>query len=199
MSKSFSFLFTIIFCSLLLAAGCTPSAEKQLQPKAFFPLTSGISWVYRGEGNEYAAFTREIAFSKDNLAQITENNSGTVITAIYRVTDECVARVFSETESYNPGNLLEAGFIPNDNTVILKSPLEAGISWGEPEEKREIIAVNTKVETPLGVFDDCIKIKTSYPQSTVYEYFSRGIGLVKREFVSGDYQVTSTLEKFTGK
>ncbi len=197
MIKSSYYLFAaaVIFL-ILFAAGCDSSADSPALLRDFFPSEAGNSWIYQGEGIEYASFSREIIFSQDNLAQFTEDNGGTIITAVFQITDDSITRVYFEPESYDPTNLLETGFTPNDNTIILKSPLEIGTIWGDPDEQREIVDIKAQVTTEPGLFEECIKVKTSYPDSVIYEYYSQGVGLVKREFESGEYRVTSTLEKF---
>ncbi len=189
-------LLAVSFCFSTFITGCNSPLNQPVLPGDYFPLTTGSSWVYQGEGNEYAAFKREVLFNQDNLSQLTENNGGTIITAIFETTDNSITRIYFEPESYNPANLLENRFIINDNTIILKSPIKVGTAWGEANEKKEIIDITAKVDTPAQLFEDCIKIKITYPDSIIYEYYHRGIGLVKREFQSGNLRITSTLEKY---
>jgi hypothetical protein len=85
----------------------------------------------------------------------------------------------------------------NDNITILKSPIAPGTKWDAPNGNREIIAVNTTVATPAGTFTDCITIKIAGQDSTLYEHFKEGVGMVKREFRSGDTKITSTLKRYT--
>lgn len=56
--------------------------------------------------------------------------------------------------------------------------------------------VKAAVNTPAGKFENCDKVKIAGKESTIYEYFGEGVGMVKREFVSGETRVTSTLEKY---
>jgi superfamily II DNA/RNA helicase len=59
-----------------------------------------------------------------------------------------------------------------------------------------IVDTNATVNTPAGEFKNCLKVKLTYPESTIYEYYQAGVGLVKREFLSEGFEVTSTLESW---
>ncbi len=165
-----------------------------LKPGDFFPLSAGLSWEYQGEGNEYASFNRKVLFVKDNLAQIREDNGGTVSASVFETTNEAVTRVFFLGEAYGEENYLDSK--PNENIVILKEPLKVGTKWEDPNGVREIVDVNSSVSTPAGDFEKCIKVKISNENSILYEYFKQGIGMVNREFISGETRVTSSLKKF---
>jgi len=183
-------------------AGCSsqqPQVNKtEDKAQAYFPMGKGSSWQYRGEGNEYAAFTRSVLFSQNNRAQFKEDNGGTVSMSIYASSDEQIKRVFFRGESYENKNLL--GEKDNDATILLKMPLKAGNSWASTKDKREIMELDAMVVTPAGKFDHCLKIKISpVPSSSAaitYEYYAKDVGLVKREFISGKDKISSTLEKY---
>ncbi|MEW8960017.1 MAG: hypothetical protein AB2448_13120 [Moorella sp. (in: firmicutes)] len=165
-----------------------------VKPGNYFPLTPGSWWQYLGEGNEYATFKREVLYVKNDRAQIKEDNGGTVSAAVFKITDDAVTRILFEGEQYENTNLLDQA--PRENVVILKAPLAAGTRWETPNGPREIVDVNATVDTPAGKFADCLKIKIEGAGSTIYEYYKEGVGMVKREFVSGDIRVTSTLESY---
>ncbi|MFZ5645330.1 MAG: hypothetical protein ACOY46_17295 [Bacillota bacterium] len=203
-------LLAIIIAVLCMSAGCAAQKAKpqeQVQNKQpvaekpagqimsdYFPLSVGSLWVYQGEGNEYASFSREVLFNKGNRAQIREDNGGTVSAMIFEVTDNAVTRIYNQAEMYDRNNLLDLK--PNDNTVILKGPLDVGTKWNETGGQREIVDTNAAVDTPLGVFDKCVKVKITGQHSTVFEYFKREVGMVKREFFSEGNEVSSVLKEF---
>jgi len=162
--------------------------------KEFFPLTEGSKWLYLGEGNEFASFIREVLYVREDRAQIMENNGGTISASVFETTDEAIVRIFFQGEEYNETNFLDEE--PNDNLVILKKPLKVGSKWETPQGSREIVEIDATVDTPAGKFEDCIKVRISMENSTSNEYFKRGVGMVKREFVSEGTTVTSTLEKY---
>ena len=214
---------TLIGCSILQKQPAEPPAEQTAPPatppgnngsettgnpgenqekpalklNVYFPLTKGSTWQYEGEGNEYATFNREVLFTKDNLAQLKEDNGGTVSASIYKMTDNTITRIFSQGEVYEAINLLERQ--PNDNTIILKTPLAVGTKWGNNNEVREIVDLNSTTTTPAGRFEKCIKVKITSQNSTTYEYFKDGAGMVKREFISEGSQISSSLKTFNIK
>lgn len=188
-------LFVLLAFLAGFVMGCTQQAEKK--PADYFPLKPGNVWEYEGEGNEYASFKREVLYVDNERAQIQENNGGTISTAIFETTDNAVTRIFFVGENYDQTNMLNRQ--PNDNTVILKTPLKVGTKWGENDSLREIVATDVTVKTPAGTFDNCLQIKISGPYSTVYEYFKEGVGMVKREVDLGEEKVTSSLKKYEVK
>lgn len=196
MKQHFYYIAIGIILLFTFSAGCSKGAGDKTagKPGDYFPLVLGNRWEYAGKGNEYASFTREVIFTEGNRAQVQENNGGTVMAFVFETTDNAVTRVFSREEVYDRINLLNSQ--PNENIAILKSPLAVGSRWAVPTTEREIVDVSATVDTPAGKFEGCIKIKAAGPDSTVYEYYKDGVGLVKREFVAGDTRVTSSLKKF---
>jgi hypothetical protein len=201
---------------LLLAAGCSdqaapPGGSQTPQPgntapqptpavltaQSYFPIKAGSSWTYQGEGNEFASFTREVIYSKDNRGQFKESNGGTVSSAVFEVNADAVTRIFFKGEEYEPDNLLEdPAFTGNDNTVMIKAPLTAGTTWTSGNMEKKIVSVDATIDTPAGKFEKCLQIEARTPESLVTEYYQEKVGLVKREFRSGDALVTSTLSQY---
>ncbi|QGP92633.1 hypothetical protein MGLY_20200 [Neomoorella glycerini] len=165
-----------------------------VKPGDFFPLYPGSRWQYLGEGNEYATFKREVLYARGDRAQIREDNGGTVSAAVFKITEDAVTRVFFQGEAYEGTNFLDHE--PGENVVILKAPLAAGTRWETPNGPREIVDVNATVDTPAGKFENCLKVKLEGIGSTIFEYYNEGVGMVKREFISGSTRVTSTLESY---
>ncbi|PKM77199.1 MAG: hypothetical protein CVU90_08585 [Firmicutes bacterium HGW-Firmicutes-15] len=168
-------------------------------PADYYPLTVGSSWEYEGAGNEFASFTRKVLFSKGNMTQTTEDNGGTVATRIIETTDNAVKIVFFAGEDYQPKNLLDTNFTTNDNDIILQAPLKVSTSWAGKDANKSIIAIDALVDTPAGKFDNCIKVKFAGQNDTIYQYFKKGVGMVKQEFISGNTTVTSTLKRYEVK
>lgn len=145
---------------------------------------------------EYASFKRQVLFTRDNLAQISEDNGGTVIARIFQVNNDSIKSIYFKGESYNPVNLLTSNFVSNDDSRILVTPIKVRTTWTDNNSKKEIIAVNAIVETPAGKFEGCLKIKITNQNDIIYQYYKQGIGMVKQEFISGDTKITSTLKKY---
>lgn len=183
---------------MLLGTGCKKGQTESAKAGDYFPGTVGSNWKYKGAGNEYASFSREVVFAGDNRVQLKENNGGTMSDAVYEITDTQVSRVYFIGESYEKKNYLDQ--TGDKNMIILKLPLKQGESWENADDTREIVSVNDSVNTPAGTFDQCIKIKIS-PKPTsstaaTYEYYKQGVGLVKRMFVTGSDTISSTLEEY---
>lgn len=189
--------FFVVFFILLCGCAKTnlPVPEPNVQkPGDFFPLTKGSIWQYQGEGNEYASFIREIIFTSDNRAQMREDNGGTVSASVFERTENKIVLIYFQGEAYDGTNFLEQK--SNENQIILKTPLEVGTKWEYRNGTREIVDINATVETPAGKFEKCIAVRITFPDSTLFEYYKEGVGMVKREFISGDSRVTSILEKY---
>lgn len=176
----------------------TKNVSQQASLASYFPLTVGSTWSYLGEGMEYASFTREVVFVRGRRGQLQEDNGGTVIAAVYEISDDAITRIYHSAEAYEAEDLLDR--IPaseSEQIVILRTPLKTGTTWQTPgNETRTITATDAIVETPAGTFENCVAVKIESEHSTLHEYFKEGIGLVLREFVSEGYRVTSTLEEY---
>ena len=180
-----------------LTASPSPSVVPSPTPittAQWFPMTQGSTWQYLGEGNEYASFTREVVYTGGNLAQIKEDNGGTVSMSVYASTSNQITRVFFQGEEYTSANFLAAP--ANDNTVILAAPVQAGAQWSDGSVTRTITATGVSVTTPAGTFSGCVKVEIPGTGSTSYEYYKDGVGLVKREFITGATTITSTLQSY---
>lgn len=166
-------------------------------PRDYYPLTAGSHWEYEGAGNEYASFTRKVLFAKDNRAQVSEDNGGTVATRVIESTDAYVKVVYVEFEDYQPKNLLETGYTANANDILLAAPVKAGSTWAGTNADKQMIAVDATVDTPAGRFENCIKVKLPGQDNTIYQYYKKGVGLVRQEFIAANGDtVTSTLKKY---
>jgi len=181
-----------LLAGILALTAC--SKEEPHQPADFFPMTKGSFWEYEGEGNEFASFTREVLYTDGNRAQFREDNGGTVMATVLETTDTAVIRVFSRGEAYGDENYLEKQ--ATENTILLKAPVQVGTKWEVQDGTKEITDVDVTVPTPAGEFQGCIAVTGNYGESTVVEYYKAGIGLVKREFTSGETKVTSSLKRY---
>ena len=172
----------------------TPPEE---MPKNYYPLTVGSYWEYEGAGNEYASFNRKVLFAKGNLAQTSEDNGGTVATRVIETTNSYVKVVYMQGEDYQPQNRLESGYTANANDILLQAPVKAGTTWAGTNTNKQIIATDAAVDTPAGKFDNCIKVKLPGQNDTIYQYYKKGVGMVKQEFITTNNEtITSTLKKY---
>lgn len=201
-------LLICLFISLILLVGCDkkdtnpPSNGDQLPIGSITDMTSyfytgqNTTWEYQGTGNEYASFTRKVLHRENNLVQITDNNGGTIMAMVFRLSPEEIVKIYAEAEFYDDRNILTAQ--PNRQEIILKSPLQVGAQWQDEIFKSEVISIDEKIEVPAGKYNDVVKIKrTSLKDKDSgenYEYYAKGVGLVMREYISGDFKVTSQLK-----
>lgn len=169
----------------------------------YFPAEPGMRWEYQGEGMEYASFTREVLYRDGDLVQIMVDNGGTRMAQIYEIKEDRVIRQYAEAEVYDDRNLLASDWshhefrgIPAD---ILRLPGESD-TWTSLDGTvtSTLVSWDAVVQTPAGTFEDVIVILNRHQGSTgeVYEYYAPNVGLVKQEFNSEGYIVTSELVRF---
>lgn len=181
-----------------LAGNQPPSPPMVPLPADFYPLTVGSFWEYEGSGNEYAAFSRKVLFAKGDLAQTSEDNGGTVATRVVESTASYVKVVYMQGEDYQPQNLLERGFTANTEDILLRAPVQTGTSWPASNiTVKQIVAVNFTVTTPAGRFENCVQVKQPGQDFTIYQYYQKGVGMVKQEFITADNEIiSSTLKRY---
>jgi len=173
-----------------------PSGSAVTVTGDYFPLHKGDKWVYRGEGNEYASFSREVLFTEGNLAQILERNGGADVTKIFQITGSTVTEVFKRVEQSAPVNLLHEK--ANEQRILLKAPLLTGTKWNDGDTQFEIVDTAATVKTPAGTFANCLKIRSvfSADSSVMYQYYAKGVGMVEQDFITGGEKISSSLESY---
>lgn len=201
--------FLLVFIMLLVLAliGCSgpvennepeesapPESVDAILPGDYFPMTPGSTWSYIGNGNEYASYTETVLYNDCSYFQVSRDNGGTVTSTVYYVSETDVRMVLSRGEEYDKANIISEP--PNADEVILKVPLEPGTEWDSGSIKRKILSLDESIDTPAGLFEDCLTVRSDYPGSYIIDYYAAGIGLVYSEFHSGDDIVTSTLETY---
>lgn len=164
---------------------------------AYFPLGAGSEWTYAGVGNEYAPFSRRVVYQRENLAQMREDTGGTVMAKVYRVEPDAVRLIYAQEEAYGDSDMLSAP--PNQDQIVLKAPLMAGTTWSNGAERRTIVDDKARVETPGGIYSNCLEIESRSQGSTavIREFYCPRIGLVERIYQDGDFTVVSYLTDHT--
>lgn len=166
--------------------------------KKLIPLKVGNIWQYEGEGNEYASYTQEVLFQKDNRFQLSTDTGGTVLANIFEVKEDRIDNIYQSGEEYDHKNLLDQK--SNISITLIKAPIEKGSKWVSEENSYEIIDTEAKATVPFGTFEDCILVKLTFKDgSETYLHYKEGIGLLQAEFRSGDTKIFSRLKKFTTK
>jgi hypothetical protein len=201
------YLWMMLLClSVGLHTGCqgsnapVPPVQQVVQDVSrYFPVDQNLLWVYEGEGNEYASFTRRVMYRRDDLVQMAEDNGGTRMAMVFRVVPEGVTKIFMIPEFYTEKNLLAES--ANRADQVLKAPLQVGTVWQEDQNLREVLSIDERVIVPAGTFTNVLKIRvTAKSQSgdQLLEYYAPDVGLILREFTSeNNYKVSSKLKNFT--
>ena len=172
----------------------TSPAEVPLKISDYFPFVNDVHMKYKGTGNEYAAYDTYVDYVRDNKMQTRENNGGTETIKVYTLKDGALARSYSRGETYYRFDYTS---MTDGEDVLLKEPLVAGTSWTAKDgSSRSITAVDKQIETPAGNFS-AIEVTTTRKDSVNKDYYVKGTGLVKTEYISGDASMTvlSELEK----
>lgn len=168
---------------------------------AYFPADAGSTWTYEGQGNEYAGFKRTVIHREGTLVQFSENNGGTQMGLVYKITPEAVTLLYAVEEHYTDASVLRQQ--PNRNEVLLQAPLRQGATWQDARYKREVVSTRASVSVPGGTFNNAVQIKsTPLHQTTsayLIEYYVPNMGLVSREYISNEFQVTSKLKSWSRK
>jgi len=190
----------------LMLAGCYKKPDALSPPtggdraisdvRNYFPHEPGQIWVYEGVGNEYAAFVSGVMYRQEGKAQFYQDNGGTRLGLVYAIANDAVTLVFAQEEFYADTKLFDKP--ANRQRIVLKAPLNVGQTWETQQERREVVSITEKVEVPSGQYQDVVKINVislvpNVQQQTV-EYYAPGIGLVLREFTSGDTKIVSRLK-----
>ncbi|HHT90913.1 MAG: hypothetical protein QM451_06565 [Bacillota bacterium] len=169
------------------------SLPGQVDLRAYFPPLQGLTYSFAGEGMEYAAFTRQITFAVPGILQV-EDLSGTNLVQVLECGAHELKIVWSEEEYYGDQSLLdeedrlERGAGQPRNLVLLQTPLVPGHTWSDERFHREIVAVDEVITVPLGTFYDVVVVKNQsldMEDSVQYAYYAKNVGLIKREFLSG--------------
>lgn len=177
-----------------------PPVQREVQDVSrYFPVEQNLLWVYEGEGNEYASFTRKVMYRQGERVQMAEDNGGTRMAMVFRVVPEGVTKIFMIPEFYTEENLLDEPH--NHGEQVLKAPLKVGMVWEDDKFLREVLSIDEQVVVPAGTFTDVVKIRvTAKPQtgSQSLEYYAPDVGLILREFTSeSNYKVSSKLKSLS--
>ncbi|MBI2874529.1 MAG: hypothetical protein HYY09_05540 [Firmicutes bacterium] len=170
---------------------------KQLKVSDYFPVKPGMQWGFEGWGNEYATYNLEVVRASGEYVQTSEDNGGTVMARVYRVTENEVVEVYREGEAYDKPDRLDRR---EKEDVILRAPLAVGNKWPLGTGTSEIVAVGLELKVPAGTFRDVIKVKRGNPESEnlVFDYYAPGVGKIKNEFTEANETVLvkSELESY---
>ncbi|MDV3427582.1 MAG: GerMN domain-containing protein [Bacillota bacterium] len=210
MRKSIYLIF-IISVTLLLGCGSKDASSSDIQDKKsngdviinekstsasisdYYPLKENVRYVYAGEGMEYASSNLYVDFIKDSKIQYRVVNGGTTSGQVFEIKNGELRMLDSIEEFYYRDDLTaEQGQMVD---ILLKEPLTKGNSWlSASGKKRYIASLDTEVTVPYGSFKT-IEVVTDNGDSKVYDFYAKGVGVVKRIFNYKNNKVTVNLEK----
>ncbi|WP_313165702.1 GerMN domain-containing protein [Sedimentibacter sp.] len=150
--------------------------QNEYSIEEFFPVIENTKYSYKGEGNEFAAYTVFIDYISNNRFQTRTNNGGTETVKVYEFKDNQLIELYSRGETYFREDFTNREF--QGGNVVLKLPYTG--------ELKQIV-------TSQGNFN-AIEVITESDQGTSTNYYAKDVGLVKSIYKSNDYEVSSTLD-----
>ena len=167
-----------------------------IDPLSFF-LADGSAARFEGIGNEYATLAIRTEYLDEGYVALYEDNGGTTMLRVYRLSDDRVDLVKEEGEFYED---YTPTFEELEALEVISAYLEFPLEEGNLIGDRTVIETGATVETPYETFEDAIVLESKSQENTTNRwYFVEGYGEVKREFISQeegaeDFIVTSSLE-----
>ncbi|MEI4768210.1 hypothetical protein WAX74_00870 [Psychrobacillus sp. FJAT-51614] len=153
---------------------------------------------FKGEGNEYASYTLKTQHPYENYVITYEDNGGTIVQRIYRITEDNIGLLAETAEAYETVKpSLEELESMQVIDIYLAAPLEVGTHFNE----WEIISTSETVETESQTFENVIVVEKTEAQGNITrKFFVKDFGEIKREFImvsedEEDITVTSTFQK----
>lgn len=171
-------------CALLLSLTAAAGQAAGLPADAYQPLPAQGCWVYQGEGQEFAGFTRQVLYQSGNRLQVVDDNGGARVVRVFQADAAAVVELRRVAETNVWENWLEQPL--GEPLILLQAPLRPGHSWSDARQRRTIISVDETLQVPGGRFYSVVKVLVE-PRtggSFTYEYYAPHVGLVKREYHS---------------
>ena len=173
---------------------CMSAEEFRLADvRHFFPAVLGQSWSYIGYGQEFAGFKRTVTQTKDGRVQVEDVNGGAQTAKVFSVTEEALVQQLVLSESEAAGDLLRAK--PNQAVQLLKGPLQQGATWKDDAWSYRLLSVNKALWVPAGLFAGVVEVQArslARPNEVVVTCYASEVGLVRRDYYSGDGAQIST-------
>lgn len=146
-----------------------------------FFMADQTSANFIGQGNEYASYTLKTIHLSDDYVVTYENNGGTVLQRIYKITDEKVSILAENEEAYDEKTpTLEELNTMQEKKVYLVAPLTVGSEF----DGWKVTSTNETVQTNVQTFTDVIVMEKIDEQNTIVrKYFAKDFGEIKREFI----------------
>ena len=149
--------------------------------KSYFRKSGDVAY-YVGQGNEFASFKLETTWLDENYVQTVIDNGGGITQEIYRITANEIQLIYEEMIESTPiqFELNELENLPVVS-VILQRPLENGKAFDG-----KTISLHVTVETPIGTFDNAVKVSEQYDGGLNHIYYVPNEGIVKKVYSFND-------------
>lgn len=167
----------------------TNEPERELSVADYFPPFENAIRTFKGVGIEYASYSVRTEYIQDDLVQFHNNNGGTETVNVFRVSDDEVRLIFTESENYSRLNRLSETR-PSQERILIQGPLEVGHSWEDPVMGQSTII---RLDEPIVILGTELVRALVIESQDVINYFAPGYGLVKT--VYPEHDISSTLDK----
>lgn len=162
---------------------------------AYF-MENGTTAHFKGEGNEFAELDIRTNYLEDNYVAVYEDNGGTTMLRVYRLTDERIELVEEQPEFYEEYTATAEEL---DALEPISTYLEIPIELGDRVKDMEVMELDATVETPYETFENAVVLEQESEDGSLNRsYLVEGYGEVKREFIMEEgeeaFTVTSSLE-----
>lgn len=168
----------------------------KLTVKDYFPMPADVEYIYSGEGNEFASYSRFTDFLSEDGSRIQTrtSNGGTETVRVIEVKDGKLSVIKIINECYYRDNLLAAE-ADEQAEVLLMEPLVQGTKWSLADGRvRYISGTDVEISTESGKYQT-LEVTTEDEDSITKDYYAPGAGLIKTVFKSDGYEVTSELSQ----
>lgn len=157
--------------------------EERVSLTQFF-LANETTALFSGVGNEYASYSLKTERPYNNYVLTYEDNGGTVVQRIYRISDSKISILAVNGEAYNAKTpSLEQLNAMKEKEIYLSTPLKIGTEFSG----WKIISLTSSLKTVVRNFDNVIVVEQKDEQgNTNRKYFAKDFGEIKREYITNE-------------
>lgn len=155
--------------------------ENQQDIKSYFRKTGDVAY-YVGNSGDTSNYTVETTWLADNYVQHIFTYEGTSIQEVYRLTEDEIQLVYGNNYENYPAHFDSAAL---DQLPVLSVLLKTTVKSGESFDGK-IASFPKKVDTPIGSFDNAIKISEQMEFGERHIYYVPNEGKVKDVFSPKD-------------
>lgn len=178
------------------AGGAVANADMLL------PLAVGNTWVYASPDNPSLTSHMTISSMKVMASVKTPGVPGAVIDWFLLTSDSTNAALLGGGNAFAiEGNVERVGAYgpfsaPDVDCCYLTIPFHPPIGQQDPENSNITWNATEHVSVPAGEFDDCYPLRYHDGSVTVFEYFKRGVGMVKQVTTYNGQTTIDELQSF---